>query len=126
VNTAMLSIDNLSAGYGKLTILSDISLAVDEAQFVAILGPNGSGKSTLLKSIYGFTNIFAGDICFQDESLIGVATDMVGRRGLAYVPQRENVFTSMTVSDNLRLPVRKLDKHDAQIALAKRSICFRS
>ncbi len=115
----MLSIDHLSAGYGKLTILNEVTLSVGESQFVAILGPNGSGKSTLLKSIYGFTNIFAGDIRFEDESLIGVATDMVGRRGLAYVPQRENIFTSMTVSDNLLLPVRKLEKQEAEIALSE-------
>ncbi len=115
----MLSVENLSAGYGKLTILHDISLAVDESQFVAILGPNGSGKSTLLKSIYGFTNITAGDIRFEGESLIGMPTELVGGCGLAYVPQRENVFTSMTVSDNLRLTVRKLDGHAADQALAE-------
>ena len=115
----MLSVQNLSAGYGKLTILNDISLTVDESQFVAILGPNGSGKSTLLKSIYGFTNITAGDIHFEDESLIGMPTELVGGCGLAYVPQRENIFTSMSVSDNLRLTVRKLDGHAADQALSE-------
>lgn len=115
----MLTVTNLTAGYGKLTILRDVSLSVARAQFVAILGPNGSGKSTLLKSIYGFTNIGAGEILFDGESLRGVPTELLSRRALAYVPQRENIFTSMTVGDNLRLTVRKLDRQAAEAGLSE-------
>jgi branched-chain amino acid transport system ATP-binding protein len=90
---------------------------VEAGQFVAILGPNGSGKSTLLKSIYGFTNVTAGDIVMEGRSLLGTPTEAVGRFGLAYVPQRANVFTSLPVRDNLRLTVRKLPRREADAAL---------
>ena len=68
---AVLSIRNLTAGYGKLTILRDVSLAVAPRRFEAILGPNGSGKSTLLKSIYGLTQITDGAIIFAGDELTG-------------------------------------------------------
>jgi branched-chain amino acid transport system ATP-binding protein len=117
-NEAVLTIRNLTAGYGKLTILRDVTLAVAPHRFEAILGPNGSGKSTLLKSIYGLTQITDGAIIFANEELTGTPTEQVSRRGMAYVPQRGNVFTSMTVRDNLLLTVRKLSGREAEAALA--------
>jgi ABC-type branched-subunit amino acid transport system ATPase component len=116
---ALLTIRNLTAGYGKLTILHGISLAVAPLRFEAILGPNGSGKSTLLKSIYGLTQITDGEILFDGQPLTHVPTEQVSRHGLAYVPQRDNVFTSLSVRDNLRLTVRKLSKQEAEAALAR-------
>lgn len=115
----MLTIDHLNAGYGKLQILHDLSLAVQREQFTAVLGPNGSGKSTLLKSIFGLTDHFGGEICFQDRSLVGKATEQIGRQGIAYVPQRQNIFASMTVRENMLLAVRYLPKTDAVRALAE-------
>ncbi|MCB9161602.1 MAG: ABC transporter ATP-binding protein [Caldilineaceae bacterium] len=109
----VLAVRDLEAGYGKLTILHHVTLTVPPQQFTAILGPNGSGKSTLLKTIYGFTTVTGGAIELLGESLLGVPSDQVGAHGLAYVPQRDNVFTSMTVRDNLRLAVRRLPKADA-------------
>ena len=109
----VLAVRDLEAGYGKLTILHNVTLTVPPQQFTAILGPNGSGKSTLLKTIYGFTTVTGGAIDLLGESLLGVPSDRVGTHGLAYVPQRDNVFTSMTVRDNLRLAVRRLPKADA-------------
>ena len=109
----VLAVRDLEAGYGKLTILHQVTLTVLPQQFTAILGPNGSGKSTLLKTIYGFTTVTGGAIDLLGESLLGVPSDQVGAHGLAYVPQRDNVFTSMTVRDNLRLAVRRLPKGDA-------------
>lgn len=115
----MLTIDHLTAGYGKLQILHEISLQVDAGQFVAILGPNGSGKSTLLKSIFGLTDYFGGDCRFQGQSLAGKATEAIGRLGIAYVPQRQNVFTTMTVRENLLLALRNLSKAEAEDAVAE-------
>lgn len=114
----ILTIDTLTAGYGKLQILHGISLAVQPEQFTAILGPNGSGKSTLLKSIFGLTDRFGGDIQFQGRSLTGRPTEAIGKLGIAYVPQRQNVFTSMTVRENLLLALRNLPNVEAASALA--------
>jgi branched-chain amino acid transport system ATP-binding protein len=114
----ILTTTSLSAGYGKLHILHDVSVAVESGQFLAILGPNGSGKSTLLKSIFGLTTHFGGDIQFQGASLIGKATEQIGGLGIAYVPQRENVFASMIVRENLLLALRHLRHAEAEKSLA--------
>jgi branched-chain amino acid transport system ATP-binding protein len=112
-------IENLTAGYGKLEVLHGVSLIVEPGQFVAILGPNGSGKSTLVKSVFGLTRVFGGSIILEKTALVGLPTEKVGEYGLAYIPQRENVFTSMTIHDNLLLAVRKLKLQAAQQSLSE-------
>lgn len=113
----LLTIDKLTAGYGKLTILHDLSLKVEKGQYLGILGPNGSGKSTLVKSIFGLTDIFSGSIKISGQELVGVATENICKWGLAYVPQRQNIFATMTVRDNLLLAVRHLRRPKAHRAL---------
>ncbi len=113
----MLKIERLSAGYGKLVILHNINVTVEPRRFVSILGPNGSGKSTLLKTIFGLTKVYDGEILLDGESLLDVPTEAIGRRGIAYVPQRENVFTTMTVRDNLLLAVRNMGRAAAEQVL---------
>jgi branched-chain amino acid transport system ATP-binding protein len=115
---SLLTIEQLSAGYGKLIVLHEVSLAVEAGQFLAILGPNGSGKSTLVKSIFGLTTISAGSIRMRDQELVGLPTESIGRHSLAYVPQRENIFASLTVRENLLLAVRQLRREPARQALA--------
>ena len=113
----MITVNSLHAGYGKLEILHDISLTFAEKQFTTVLGPNGSGKSTLMKSILGLAHIFSGSIQFTGKELIGTRTENISKLGIAYVPQRENVFTSLTVRENLQLGVRTIPKDDAKRAL---------
>ena len=113
----MIAINGLNAGYGKLLVLHDITIAFAPNQFTAILGPNGSGKSTLLKSVFGLTTVFNGSIQYQNQALVGKATEDISRLGIAYVPQRSNVFTSMTVRENLLLAVRHMNKQEAQQGL---------
>jgi branched-chain amino acid transport system ATP-binding protein len=120
----MLTIQHLRAGYGKLTILPDLSLTIQPAQFTAILGPNGSGKSTLLKSIFGLTDIFAGAIQLGTTALHALPTEAIGQHGIAYVPQRQNVFTSLSVYENLELAVRKMSHSQAQDALQRAFALF--
>ncbi len=113
----MIRVEALRAGYGKLEILQDISLTFADQQFSAMLGPNGSGKSTLLKSIMGITNIFGGSIRLGERELIGVRTENISKLGIAYVPQRDNVFTELTVLENLQLALRHLGRAERQAAL---------
>lgn len=104
----MLAIHKLTAGYGKLTILHEVDLAIAPGQFVAILGPNGSGKSTLLKTIFGLTDHMAGTIDLHGQPLTRLPTEAIQRQGIAYVPQRLNVFGALTVRENLQLAARAL------------------
>lgn len=110
----MLSVHKLSAGYGKLTILHEVDLTIAAGQFVAILGPNGSGKSTLLKSIFGLTDHMAGAIELDKHPLTGLPTETIQQQGIAYVPQRQNVFAALTVRENLQLAARSLKSADAK------------
>jgi branched-chain amino acid transport system ATP-binding protein len=114
---SLLTITHLSAGYGKLEVLHGVSLTVEPGQFVAILGPNGSGKSTLVKSVFGLTRIFGGSIMMESTALVGLPTEKIGGYGLTYIPQRENVFTGLTIRDNLLLAVRQLSKSAAEQSL---------
>lgn len=104
----MLTVHKLTAGYGKLTILHDVDLTIAPGQFVAILGPNGSGKSTLLKTIFGLTDHVGGTIDLAGQSLTGLPTEAIQPQGIAYVPQRLNVFAALTVRENLQLAARAL------------------
>jgi ABC-type branched-subunit amino acid transport system ATPase component len=91
------------AGYGKLVIVHDISTSVNKEEIVAIIGPNGSGKSTFIKSIYGLTTIFDGHILFEGKDITKTRADLVTHQGIGYVPQINNVFSALTVEENLEM-----------------------
>lgn len=113
----MITIDRLTAGYGKLEILQDLSLSFADGQFSAVLGPNGSGKSTLMKAIMGLNMVFGGSIQLRDRELIGLRTEEIPRLGIAYVPQRENIFDELTVRENLQLGARTLPNDERPAVL---------
>jgi len=97
----IFSAENISAGYGDVVIVHDVSVRVAEGEIVAIVGPNGSGKSTLLKSLLGFVRLFQGDVFYQGENITGIVPDRAVRSGIGYVPQINNIFPNLTISENL-------------------------
>jgi branched-chain amino acid transport system ATP-binding protein len=101
---ALLEIDALHAGYGKLAILHGVSLHVDAGELVAVLGPNGAGKSTLLRAISGFDAVVtAGVVRFDGGDLAGRKTEAIARSGLQHVPEGRQLFAELSVDDNIRL-----------------------
>jgi ABC-type branched-subunit amino acid transport system ATPase component len=96
-------VDGITAGYGRIDILHDVSLAICPGEIVGVIGPNGAGKSTAFKTIVGFLPPRSGRVLFDGESIAGLRPDQVLRRGLAYVPQGRIVFPQMTVLENLEM-----------------------
>ena len=97
-----LTINKLSAGYGKMEILHDLDLFASKAQSLCLIGPNGAGKSTILHSIYGFTNIFSGKIEIDGKDITNLSpAEKLKNVGIAYILQDNSVFPDMTVEENL-------------------------
>lgn len=103
VIAVMLVIDSVSAGYTEENIISDVSLDIEEGEIVTIIGPNGAGKSTLMKTVYGLTKLRGGRIFFRDQEITGKKANLLGRLGIAYVPQERNIFAGLTVKENLEM-----------------------
>lgn len=105
----MLEVKDVSAGYGSIQILSDVSLCATKGEMTVIVGPNGSGKSTLLKTIFGLTRVYSGRIVFDGKDVTGMPPHKIARSGIAYLPQVESVFPSLSVMENLRMAGYTLD-----------------
>lgn len=100
---ALLSVDNLSAGYGKIRALHGVSLRVPQARIVCVLGANGAGKTTLMRALSGLLPVSDGQAVFDGQSIANVPAEALVRRGIAHVPQGRMVFSQLTVRDNLVL-----------------------
>ncbi len=98
-----LEILDLKAGYDASEILHGINLHVDTEEIVSVIGPNGCGKSTVLRAIMGLTQWSAGQILFQGADIRGIDSSRIVAGGIGYVPQLENVFSGMTVTENLQI-----------------------
>jgi len=99
----LLTVKQVTSGYGDMEVLHDVSIGVDPQEIVTIIGPNGAGKSTLMKTIFGLLKPTTGAIRFTDHEIGGLSPDRIVRLGMAYVPQVENVFPSLTVHENLEM-----------------------
>jgi len=99
----ILDLKNVSAAYGRIQILHEVSLHVNEKEIVCIIGPNGAGKSTTFKVIMGFIDHLGGEMVFNDRSLVGNRPDQILGLGLGYVPQGRIVFNQMSVRENLEI-----------------------
>ena len=99
----MLRLESVTAGYTDENIIHEVTLEVEVGEIATIIGPNGSGKSTLMKSVFGLTRMRGGRVRFQGQDVTGKRPDELVRLGLAYVPQERNVFSSLTVKENLEM-----------------------
>src|SRR5882762_3238559 len=100
---SMLAIQGLRAGYGRIEVLRDVGLTIDEGQIVTLIGANGAGKTTLLKTISGLIRPTAGTIDFEGESIVRRPPHKIVARGLSHVPEGRAILKRMTVFDNLRM-----------------------
>jgi ABC-type branched-subunit amino acid transport system ATPase component len=101
--TPLLEVHGLSAGYGDTDILRGLSIRVAAGELVAVIGPNGAGKSTLLKTLAGLVRPRAGRIALGGADITGAATQRIVASGLCYVPQEANVFSTLSVWENLTI-----------------------
>ena len=99
----MLSLLEVSAGYGSLRALFDVSLEVAAGETVGVIGPNGAGKTTLMRVISGLLPPFAGTIALAGRSIVGVPAHRIVEHGIAHVPENRRLFPKLTVEDNLRI-----------------------
>ena len=101
----------LYAGYlPGVNILNDCNLVVEQGERIGIIGPNGAGKSTLLKAIFGLVNVREGTITLNGEDITGLKANKLVSKGVAFVPQTNNVFPSLTIEENLEMGVFQMPK----------------
>ncbi len=99
----LLKAENLRSGYGEMEILHGVSMDLDEGEMVTIIGPNGAGKSTLVKTIFGLLRPTGGRVLFRGMDITGRHPRDLVQMGLAYVPQSNNTFPTLTVLENLEM-----------------------
>ena len=102
----LLSVENLSAGYGRAVVLSDVAFRLGEGEALAVLGRNGVGKTTLLDTLVGVTRRFTGSITLADREVGTLAPEMRAGLGVGWVPQERNIFRSLSVEENLTAVAR--------------------
>jgi branched-chain amino acid transport system ATP-binding protein len=100
---SLISLHAVVAGYGGVPILNGVDIAIDREDIGVIVGPNGAGKSTTLKAVFGLLTVTSGEIRFDGAEVTNTRPDALVPLGLGYVPQEKNVFTSLTVRENLEM-----------------------
>jgi len=98
-----LRAEHLTAGYGGVPVIRDVSISVGPGEIVAIIGPNGAGKSTLLKSLVGILRLNSGKIMLGEEDVTNRPPEDLAKRGVGYVPQVNDIFEPLTVLENLEM-----------------------
>ena len=99
----LLEAENVVSGYGRTDVLHGVSISVERDEIVTIIGPNGAGKSTLFKTIMGYLIPSSGKIIFSEEDVTHLKPNHKVEKGIAYVPQLDNTFLSLTVRENLEM-----------------------
>jgi branched-chain amino acid transport system ATP-binding protein len=111
----MLELKNINAGYDFLQVLWDVSFHVDEGELIALIGPNGAGKSTTLRTIAGLITPTSGEVIFNDKVINKVRAHMISRMGISYVSEKLNLFTDMSVRENLLLGAYAIRDKEKQL-----------
>jgi branched-chain amino acid transport system ATP-binding protein len=107
--TPLITVEDLVSGYEPgVPIVAGVSMKVEPGEVVAVLGPNGAGKSTLLRTVAGLVPISSGRVLCDGEDLLNYPVHERVRKGIAYVPQTDNVFAALSVADNLRISAQLL------------------
>jgi len=100
---AFLIGQNMTGGYGGADILHDCTIGVEKGEIAVVVGPNGAGKSTAMKAVFGMLNIHQGQVLMDGEDITALSPQARVNKGMGFVPQNANVFTSMTVEENLEM-----------------------
>ncbi|MFQ5710861.1 MAG: ABC transporter ATP-binding protein [Candidatus Geothermarchaeales archaeon] len=108
----LLRVENVSSGYGRIEVLHDVSMAIQEDKITCLIGPNGAGKSTLLKTVFGIIKPWTGRVFFRGDDVTGLEPQDLINRNLVYLPQGRSVFPYMTVMENLEMGVFALREKD--------------
>lgn len=116
----MLRIDGLNASYGSIRVLKDVTILVPEGKVVSIIGANGAGKSTLLKSISGIMKINGGRILYKERNIAGMPANRIVRLGISQVPEGRQLFTHLTVLDNINLGAYHYFKRSNRLEIKER------
>jgi len=107
--SSIIHVSDLNSGYANSHVLFGVDFDAKEKEITIVVGPNGSGKSTLLKSIFGLCTVYSGEIKFYGERITGLAPHDIARKKIAYLPQVDNVFSNLTVRENLTMASYTLD-----------------
>ena len=109
---SMITVKNLSAGYGFVNVLRDISLDITSGEIVAVLGSNGVGKTTLNNTLSGLIKPKSGEVLFEGKSIVGVSPETIVDLGMIHVPEGRKLFPNLSVRDNLELGSYRRGKSD--------------
>lgn len=100
---SLLTLENISSGYGKKEVIKNISFQIDQAQIITLIGSNGAGKSTILKTIYALNPIWNdGKIYFNNNDISNSKPEYLLKQGMVYIGQKSNTFDSLTILENLK------------------------
>lgn len=105
MNNQILRIENVSAGYGSAMVVNDLSFSINQGEVLSITGRNGVGKTTLLRSIMGIIPITSGTLLFRNEDISKKSSSERSMLGISYVPQGREIFSSLSVEENILLPI---------------------
>jgi branched-chain amino acid transport system ATP-binding protein len=111
----MLEVKDLRVHYGTIEAVKGVSFQIDAGAIVSLIGANGAGKSTILRALTGLVRPSAGDLLFEDMSLVGLAPHQIVRLGIAHVPEGRRLFPKMSVFENLKMGAY-LQKNKAEMA----------